>query len=541
MVSSEKMRVGDDGNVGIGTTAPGEKLEVAGNVKASGNVTAASFSGGGALSGTQLISTVASGTAPLSVTSNTLVPSLNADLLDGLHAANFATLGANVFVGNQAVTGDVSATGSVSGGSGSFTGSTSSWDSSIVTVTQQGSTTTPPGPFPTRPPFALLGEASATTGWAVGVGGVAYSPDAYGVEGANLATTAGGVGVRGITLGTSGIGVVGGADADSGSTIGVYGRVNSSSGTAGIFNNLAGGNILRGDSNYVNKFLVDGSGNVRANSYLDLSGNPIGGGTVTSVGSGTGLTGGPITTSGTLSLDTTFTDGRYAAQAGLDAEALLRANADTVLQTDVSSRVSKGGDIMLGTLNLPTNGLVAGTNQLVLSAGNVGVGTASPAEKLEVAGTVKATGFSGDGSGLTNIQGSQIVNTVNTLQVALLRWYPANQAGAAFAVGSYPIGVAFDGANIWVANLSDHNVTKLRASDGANLGSFAVSTYPDAVAFDGANIWVANYSSNNVTKLRASDGANLGTFAVGSQPYGVAFDGANIWVANGASNTVSKL
>ena len=35
-------------------------------------------------------------------------------------------------------------------------------------------------------------------------------------------------------------------------------------------------------------------------------------GTVTSVGSGAGLTGGPITTSGTLSLDTSFTDGRYA-------------------------------------------------------------------------------------------------------------------------------------------------------------------------------------------------------------------------------------
>jgi DNA-binding beta-propeller fold protein YncE len=43
-----------------------------------------------------------------------------------------------------------------------------------------------------------------------------------------------------------------------------------------------------------------------------------------------------------------------------------------------------------------------------------------------------------------------------------------------------------------------------------------------------------------VTKLRASDGANLGTFPVGTEPYGVAFDGANIWVANSISNTVSK-
>jgi len=40
------------------------------------------------------------------------------------------------------------------------------------------------------------------------------------------------------------------------------------------------------------------------------------GGTVTSVGSGTGLTGGPITGSGTLSLDTSFTDARYLQLTG---------------------------------------------------------------------------------------------------------------------------------------------------------------------------------------------------------------------------------
>jgi hypothetical protein len=43
---------------------------------------------------------------------------------------------------------------------------------------------------------------------------------------------------------------------------------------------------------------------------------PSSGGTVTSVGSGTGLTGGPITGSGTLSLNTAFTDGRYLQLTG---------------------------------------------------------------------------------------------------------------------------------------------------------------------------------------------------------------------------------
>jgi hypothetical protein len=58
------------GNVGIGTTSPSEKLEVNGNVKA-----------------TQFISTATSSIPPLQVASSTLVPNLNADLLDGYDAS----------------------------------------------------------------------------------------------------------------------------------------------------------------------------------------------------------------------------------------------------------------------------------------------------------------------------------------------------------------------------------------------------------------------------------------------------------------------
>jgi DNA-binding beta-propeller fold protein YncE len=77
--------------------------------------------------------------------------------------------------------------------------------------------------------------------------------------------------------------------------------------------------------------------------------------------------------------------------------------------------------------------------------------------------------------------------------------------------------------------ITSNTVTKLRASDGANLGSFSVGSHPHSVAFDGANIWAANEQSGNVTELRASDGATLGTFPAGSGPEGVAFDGVNIW------------
>jgi len=65
------------GNLGVGLTNPGQKLDVSGSIRAS----------------SQLISTVATGTAPLTVSSTTVVSNLNADLLDGY---NVGTSGATI-------------------------------------------------------------------------------------------------------------------------------------------------------------------------------------------------------------------------------------------------------------------------------------------------------------------------------------------------------------------------------------------------------------------------------------------------------------
>jgi hypothetical protein len=106
-------------------------------------------------------------------------------------------------------------------------------------------------------------------------------------------------------------------------------------------------------------------------------------------------------------------------------------------------------------------------------------------------------------------------------------------------------GIAFDGTNIWAANTGtnsapQHTVTKLSPS-GQILGTFTVGSAPEAMAFDGFSIWVSNNNSGTVSQLRASDGATLGTFTVGTLPNGIGFDGANIWVANSASNSVSRI
>jgi ABC-type transport system substrate-binding protein/cyclophilin family peptidyl-prolyl cis-trans isomerase/serine/threonine protein kinase len=101
--------------------------------------------------------------------------------------------------------------------------------------------------------------------------------------------------------------------------------------------------------------------------------------------------------------------------------------------------------------------------------------------------------------------------------------------------------ICFDGTNIWVASASANNVIKLSANDGTVLGTYSVGNQPSDICFDGTNIWVTNYGSNNVTKLRASDGMILGTYAVGTNPLGICSDGFNIWVANRGSSSVTKL
>ncbi len=119
----------------------------------------------------------------------------------------------------------------------------------------------------------------------------------------------------------------------------------------------------------------------------------------------------------------------------------------------------------------------------------------------------------------------------NPLKIALLKWYQANTT-TSFAVGkkknSHPYGVAFDGQSIWTANSGEGTVSKLRASDGATLGTFAVGGQPNGVVFDGANVWVT-VSPNTVTKLRASDGKTLGSFTVGGAPWWPAFDVQGRW------------
>jgi hypothetical protein len=90
--NQERIRISGGGNVGIGTSTPNATLEVNGTARFDQAVMFAQP----ITSTGQLISTVTSGTPPLQISSNTQVPNLNAELLQGHHAAEFQPAGSYV-------------------------------------------------------------------------------------------------------------------------------------------------------------------------------------------------------------------------------------------------------------------------------------------------------------------------------------------------------------------------------------------------------------------------------------------------------------
>lgn len=92
---------------------------------------------------------------------------------------------------------------------------------------------------------------------------------------------------------------------------------------------------------------------------------------------------------------------------------------DIPTKTYVDTKVSKTGDTMTGTLNLPTGGLTVGASQVyVSSSGQIGVNTTSPAHKLDVNGTARlGANNNTDSDANVLLDGGQVTIAGSTTQV----------------------------------------------------------------------------------------------------------------------------
>ncbi|MFZ0793467.1 MAG: tail fiber domain-containing protein [Candidatus Korobacteraceae bacterium] len=166
--------------------------------------------------------------------------------------------------------------------------STTPASSSVVSVTQTAATSISGYAISAvSNAYTINAVSNDTTGFSGAIRGYSSAPSGFGIFGGETSATGINYGVYGRSASTGGVGVWGSSTSATGSTVGIIASVASANGTAAVLNNAAGGKIISGQNNGVQKFSVDGSGNV----------NALG----TFTGNGSGLTGIQFTQlSGTL-------------------------------------------------------------------------------------------------------------------------------------------------------------------------------------------------------------------------------------------------
>ncbi|MCX6111496.1 MAG: tail fiber domain-containing protein [Proteobacteria bacterium] len=137
-----------------------------------------------------------------------------------------------------------------------------------------------------------------------------------------------------------------------------------------------------------------GAPSLRALTATDLpvhSAALITSGTLGVANGGTGLTAAPANGQIAIGNGTNYALATLTAGSGIS---ITNGSGSVNIASTVtpSNYVAVVGSTMTGVLNLPANGLVAGTNQLVLSGGNVGIGTTTPNAKLQVSTTITTPG-----------------------------------------------------------------------------------------------------------------------------------------------------
>jgi len=439
-----------------------EKLGVdgSGNLTTSGSVTATSFSGGGTLSGTQLISTVASGTAPLSVTSNTLVPSLNADLLDGLHAASFqpagvyATLGANTFTDTQTIS------------SGNL-------------------------------------NLPATAGSSVGVINLGGSPFAHGYGAGN--TFLGTNGGNFTTTGSGGNTAIGAAAFYSNTT----GSYNTATGYQALYSNTTG-SLNTASGWYALRSNTVANGNT-ASGYLALNGNTDGW-----YNTAMGRLALSFNCTGVPSGCTAHYNTALGDLAGVTANNA-NANVSGAKNTFLGAYSGPGTPTQLTNATaVGYRALVSASNSLVLGATgayavNVGIGTEAPLERLDVVGNIQASGsvtassFVGPLSGIAS--DLNCTGCVASSEVSFNYAASASQGGDAanalllngFAASAFqPAGsYATLGANTFTntQTISSGNLN-LPATAGSSAGVINLGGSPFAHGYGTLNTFLGVYAGN---------------------------------------------
>ena len=202
-----------------------------------------------------------------------------------------------------------------------------------------------------------------------------------------------------------------------------------------------------------------------------------------------GMTGGTYNENLRLDPDTTSNVITWDSTTGAN---IWDATAFTIKTAGLTSGSSLNvGAGYYSTYTPPTNG--------VLIQGNVGINTFNPTQKLQVVGTVLATAFVGDGSGLTGISGSGTVNSGGADYVAIY-----DSAGTAVSASSV---ISDNGTNIGISTTGP--VSKLQVVGTVTATAFVGDGSGLTGISGGASGWTDG--GTNVYNTTTSDTVGVGT------------------------------
>jgi len=89
-------------------------------------------------------------------------------------------------------------------------------------------------------------------------------------------------------------------------------------------------------------------------------------------------------------------------------------------------------------------------------------------------------------------------------QICLLNYRNYNLiTGWTITAGAIPMGVTYDGTNVWTANYARNSVSKISPTSVETEYS-GTCAQPLAIIYDGTNLWTANHSSCSVSRITTS-------------------------------------